>query len=153
MANPIRTGRDGICSLWNFISREQWKLSKRKSNAVTLPLSLSLSRLFSTLFSPSFAAPCSFHRRSRSVSLPLSFFPLLFVTSPVDIDLAIHRERCLYAYQWWKLQSNRSPSAKNTFSIRFDVSYYRAREKGEHLTTVHWVVAQPFNAAGLKLIF
>lgn len=89
MANRIRTGRDGICSLWNFISRRTMKaFEEEEQRRYTHSLSLSL--------------PFTSSLRSTFVVLPVlffSFFFLLFVTSPVDIDLAIHRERCLYAYQ------------------------------------------------------
>ena len=89
MANRIRTGRDGICSLWNFISRRTMKAfeeeeQRRYTHSLSLPFTSSLCSTFVVL-------PVLFFF--------FFFFFLLFVTSPVDIDLAIHRERCLYAYQ------------------------------------------------------
>ena len=65
MANRIRTGRDGICSLWNFISRRTMKaFEEEEQRRYTHSLSLSL--------------PFTSSLRSTFVVLPVLFFFLFF---------------------------------------------------------------------------
>lgn len=127
MANRIRTGRDGICSLWNFISRRTMKAFEEEEQCrYTLSLSLSSFHLFSLFYLC--CSICSFFSFFYYLSLHPWISILLFIASAAYMH--INDE-----------SSNRTDRRARRIHFRFVSTRVIIRgEKWEkHLTIVHRV--------------
>lgn len=133
MANRIRTGRDGICSLWNFISRRTMKaFEEEEQRRYTLSLFLSL---FSFHLFSLFYLCCS------TCSL-FSFFFLFYYLSLhpwISILLFI----ASVAYMHINDESSNRTADRRARRIHFRFVSTRVIIRGEkwekHLTIVHRV--------------
>lgn len=127
MANRIRTGRDGICSLWNFISRRTMKAFEEEEQCrYTLSLSLSSFHLFSLFYLC--CSICSF----------FSFFYYLSLHPWISILLFIANAAYMHINDE---SSNRTDRRARRIHFRFVSTRVIIRgEKWEkHLTIVHRV--------------
>lgn len=127
MANRIRTGRDGICSLWNFISRRTMKAFEEEEQCrYTLSLSLSSFHLFSLFYLC--CSICSFFSFFYYLSLHPWISILLFIASAAYMH--INDE-----------SSNRTDRRARRIHFRFVSTrvIIRGGKWEKHLTIVHRV--------------
>lgn len=128
MANRIRTGRDGICSLWNFISRRTMKaFEEEEQRRYTHSLSLSSFHLFSLFYLCCFT--CSFF---------FFFFYYLSLHPWISILLFIASAAYMHINDE---SSNRTDRRARRIHFRFVSTrvIIRGEKWGKHLTIVHRV--------------
>lgn len=128
MANRIRTGRDGICSLWNFISRRTMKAfeeeeQRRYTHSLSLPFTSSL--------------------RSTFVVLPVLFFSFFFfyyLSLHPWISILLFIASAAYMHINDE-SSNRTDRRARRIHFRFVSTrvIIRGEKWGKHLTIVHRV--------------
>lgn len=129
MANRIRTGRDGICSLWNFISRRTMKaFEEEEQRRYTHSLSLFLSPLLSVL-------PLLFY---LFFFFPFFFFYYLSLHPWISILLFIASAAYMHINDE---SSNRTDRRARRIHFRFVSTrvIIRGEKWGKHLTIVHRV--------------
>ena len=129
MANRIRTGRDGICSLWNFISRRTMKaFEEEEQRRYTHSLSLFLSPLLSVL-------PLLFY-----LFFFFPFFPFFFYYLSLHPWISILLFIASAAYMHINDESsNRTDRRARRIHFRFVSTrvIIRGEKWGKHLMIVH----------------